>query len=34
MVDYMRSVEMAVIVSEEGEEEKRFAKEQLGLVEV
>ncbi|HXQ34253.1 MAG TPA: DEAD/DEAH box helicase family protein, partial [Anaerolineales bacterium] len=26
MVDYMRSVEMAVIVSEEGEEEKKFAR--------
>jgi type I restriction enzyme R subunit len=29
--DYMRSVEMAVIVSEEGEEEKKFAKQNLNI---
>lgn len=31
MVDYMRSVEMAVIVSEEGDEEKKFAKQKLNI---
>lgn len=31
LVDYMRSVEMAVIVSEEGEEEKKFAKQKLDI---
>jgi type I restriction enzyme, R subunit len=30
-VDYMRSIEMAVIVSEEGEEEKKFAKQKLNI---
>ena len=30
-VDYMRSVEMAVIVSEEAEEEKKFAKQKLDI---
>ena len=30
-VDYMRSVEMAVIVSEEAEEEKKFAKQNLDI---
>jgi type I restriction enzyme R subunit len=30
-LDYMRSVEMAVIVSEEGEEEKKFAKQKLNI---
>ena len=28
-LDYMRSVEMAVIVSEEAEEEKKFARQKL-----
>ena len=31
LVEYMRSVEMAVIVSEEGEEEKKFAKQKLDI---
>ena len=31
IVDYMRTVEMAVIVSEEGEEEKKFAKQGLDI---
>ena len=30
-LDYMRSLEMAVIVSEEGEEEKKFAKQKLTI---
>ena len=30
-LDYMRSVEMAVIVSEEAEEEKKFAKQKLDI---
>ena len=29
-LEYMRSVEMAVIVSEEADEEKKFAKQKLG----
>jgi type I restriction enzyme, R subunit len=31
LVDYMRSVQMAVIVSEEAEEEKKFAKQKLDI---
>lgn len=31
LVDYMRLVEMAVIISEEGEEEKKFAKQKLDI---
>ena len=30
-LDYMRSVEMAVVVSEEGDEEKKFAKQKLNI---
>jgi len=30
-LDYMRSVEMAVVVSEEGEEEKKFARQKLNI---
>ncbi len=30
-LDYMRSVEMAVVVSEEGDEEKKFAKQKLDI---
>ena len=30
-LDYMRAVEMAVVVSEEADEEKKFAKQQLDI---